>query len=287
MVFKFLLGIRARPGKIGLDFPAKTRTLMAPTSLSPLRYPGGKSRAVSILETLLLQEYPTQKTLLSPFLGGGSFELFLLRKNYTVLANDRFTPLYTFWKMLKEQPAALQTAVRRYKPMSKELFQSLRQSIQTDTDELTIAAKYFAINRSSFSGATFCGGYSSESGEKRFTESSIEKLGTFTLPNFSISNLDWTTFLQNHPQTASTVLYLDPPYYISTYLYGRDGDLHEGFDHEAFATEIKKRSDWILCYNDCEYIRNLYKDCRIQKVNWSYGMNAKKESSEILILPPK
>ncbi len=260
---------------------------MAPASLSPLRYPGGKSRAVPILESLLLQEYPTQKTLLSPFLGGGSFELFLLTKNYTVLANDRFTPLYTFWKKLKEQPADLQTAIRRYKPMSKELFLSLRQSIQTDTDELTIAAKYFAINRSSFSGATFCGGYSSEAGEKRFTESSIEKLGTVALTQFSVSNLDWSAFLSRHPQTASTVLYLDPPYYISTYLYGRDGDLHESFDHEGLAKALQTRSDWILCYNDCEYIRNLYKNCRIQKVNWSYGMNAKKESSEVLILPPK
>ena len=62
--------------------------------------------------------------------------------------------------------------------------------------------------------------------------------------------------------------------------------MHENFDHTSFAKKILTRSDWLISYNDCDYIRALYKDCRIFNVKWSYGMNASKASSEIIILPP-
>ena len=252
---------------------------------SPLRYPGGKTRAIKILEPLIKQRFPTQKTIISPFLGGGSFELHMLGLGYKLITNDLFKPLYIFWLMCKQQPAALQALVKTYMPMTKEKFLAIRESILTDTDLLSIAAKYFVINRSSFSGSTFCGGYSAESGEKRFTENSVRKIGALDLAGLTLENKDCLDFIKSHPQTVDTILYLDPPYYISTYIYGRDGDMHEGFNHAGLVDVLKGRTDWVLCYNDCQYIRDLYKSCRIEKVSWAYGMNSTKESSEILIFP--
>jgi DNA adenine methylase len=152
------------------------------------------------------------------------------------------------------------------------------------TDPLEMAAAYFVVNRCSFSGATFCGGFSAEAAEKRCNPSAIERLQS---PAFqTISNLDGIQFLRDHPETQSTVIYADPPYYISTYVYGKDGDMHERFDHEEFAKYIQTRKDWVLSYNDCPYIRNLYAGCRIYNEKWAYGMNASKPSTEIVILPP-
>lgn len=253
---------------------------------SPLRYPGGKTRAIQILKETLEKEYPSRKTLLSPFLGGGSFELSLAETGYRIYGNDLFFPLYTFWDQTKQSATAVATRVQSEMPVSKEKFSRFRQEIQTDTNAIEIAAKYFIINRCSFSGATFCGGYSAQAAAGRLTQSSLETLKQVNLTHFTLSNQDWSTFLQAHPQTQQTVLYADPPYYIDSYIYGRDGDLHETFDHKAFAETIQKRSDWLLSYNDCEYIRNLYVGCRFLTPKWSYGMNKSKESSEILILPP-
>ena len=68
-------------------------------------------------------------------------------------------------------------------------------------------------------------------------------------------------------------------------LYGNNGDLHENFDHLGFHDCITNcKNDYIICYNDCEFIRNLYKDHVILSENWSYGMNENKKSSEIVIL---
>lgn len=253
---------------------------------SPLRYPGGKTRAIAILQDILETEYPTRKTLISPFLGGGSFELALAEQGYTVKANDLFTPLTTFWKEVQDHPQELATMIQQEMPVSKEKFLEFRNKIQKETNPLRIAAMYFIINRCSFSGATFCGGYSQQAADGRLTQSSLDTLKRVNLTRVTISNQDVLTFLEDNPQTSQTIVYADPPYYISSYIYGRDGDLHQAFDHKAFADVIKKRSDWMISYNDCEYIRSLYQGCRFLTPSWAYGMNKSKTSSEILILPP-
>lgn len=252
---------------------------------SPLRYPGGKTRAVSLLADTLRAEYPGRRTLLSPFLGGGSFELNRLGAGYRVYANDLFVPLYTFWSVVKTRGPELRAAVRAACPVSKEDFLRYRTDILSYTDPLQIATAYFLVNRCSFSGATFCGGYSREAAEKRMTPSAIDRL-ELDLSGLTLTNLDACAFLRAHPETPDTVVYADPPYWIDSYLYGKDGDMHEGFDHAGFAAVLKGRRDWVLSYNDCPAIRELYADCRILEVSWAYGMdNGKKASSELLILP--
>lgn len=246
---------------------------------SPLRYPGGKTRAVKILTEHMPRD---TKTLLSPFFGGGSFEL---STGFDVKANDLFAPLYTFWSVLKSDPEELERRIRAHMPVDKETFTRLRRSIREITDPVDVAAAYYVINRCSFSGSTFCGGFSKEASTGRLNESSIKTLRNVNIERFEFSNLDCCEFLEAHPESPGTFVYADPPYYISTYIYGKDGDMHESFDHVKFANTIKRRGDWLLSYNDCAYIRDLYKDCVIESVSWSYGMNAKKPSSEILIRP--
>jgi DNA adenine methylase len=251
---------------------------------SPLRYPGGKTRGCTLIWALLQKEYPGTTSLASPFFGGGSFELFCAAKGITVNANDLFEPLANFWTQLKSHPIDLAQTVELFRPLSKADFYRFRESIQVESDPLLRAAYYFCINRSSFSGATFCGGYSEQAAKGRFTASSIERLRLTDMRNIkTFSHVPAVDFIRTLP--GDTVLFLDPPYHITNYLYGRDGDLHAGFNHEELATVLLTRKKWILCYNDCEYIRNLYKGCRIIPMSWSYGMNATKKSNEIVILP--
>jgi DNA adenine methylase len=82
------------------------------------------------------------------------------------------------------------------------------------------------------------------------------------------------------------LLFLDPPYYLGhgSKLYGNKGNLHIRFDHAKLANILKNKQNWIMTYNDCEYIRVLYKDYEIIDTNWTYGMNASKESSEIIVI---
>jgi DNA adenine methylase len=253
---------------------------------SPLRYPGGKTRAGKLLWAFLQKEYPKTKYLVSPFFGGGSFELLCASRGIKIFGNDLFEPVSNFWITVRYQQLDLAEACRLLRPLSKADFYRLRSMIDNEKDNVLRAAYYFAINRSSFSGSTCSGGFSEEAAKCRFTESSIERITRLDMSNIMpVNNQDFEVFLKGYDPQEDLTVFLDPPYYIESKLYGKDGDLHRDFDHERLATILKTRNDWLLCYNDCEYIRKLYEGCRIQKVNWSYGMNKSKESNEILVMP--
>jgi DNA adenine methylase len=252
---------------------------------SPLRYPGGKTRAVKILKKYVQEYFPGRTVIMSPFFGGGSFEIAMKEEGFRIFANDLFGPLFTFWTVLKDRAVSLAQRVSSHMPVSKEKFADFRKNIMNLSQD-DQAAAYYIINRCSFSGATFCGGYSAQAASGRLNESSLRTLQSANLDGIEFSNMDCCEFLRAHPEKADTLVYADPPYYIKTYIYGKDGDMHETFDHKAFAETIRKRRDWIISYNDCDYIRELYKGCRIFTESWAYGMNASKESSEVIILPP-
>ena len=79
---------------------------------TPLRYPGGKSRAV----VKLLQYLPdlTQvKEFREPFLGGGSVSLEITKRypHIEIWVNDLYWPLYNFWCELQHNGQDLQDAI--------------------------------------------------------------------------------------------------------------------------------------------------------------------------------
>ena len=251
---------------------------------SPLRYPGGKTRACKTLDEIINEKGFDKSVVISPFFGGGSFEFFLCNKyGSKLIVNDKFKPLISFWKSVQTRKVELCSELRKLlNVVSKSIFSTMRDTIMEDTDEFIQGYKYFVINRCSFSGATLSGGFSAESSKKRFTESSIKRTEDLNLNDVEFHNLDFETFLKG----KKGLIFLDPPYYLNenSKLYGKNGDMHENFNHEKLFQVLNKRKNWIMTYNNCDYIRDLYKNYEIREVKWSYGMNASKESSEIVII---
>jgi len=286
---------------------------------TPLRYPGGKSRAVKHI----LPHIPKnlgKDGLCSPFLGGGSVELAVAARDEgrtTVYGYDLFEPLVCFWQKLLGNPEKLANRsdkLRRehenyilnekdVRGLLREDFIRLREELRVELesklgyslDSLDNAAKFYAINRSSFSGATFSGGWSERASYARFTDSSIERIRKFSEPNLKVKHAHFKTSIAKHPRAF---LYLDPPYYLGKQkdkLYGIKGDAHSAFDHEGLYECLSKRTNWVLSYNDCEYVRDKYSGYEIIEAAWAYGMKnvkaknitEKKEmgsSSELLII---
>lgn len=259
------------------------------SNISPLRYPGGKTRACKKLDTILNEHFDISKfnNIISPFFGGGSFE-FYIQNNYglNIIANDKFRPLYNFWKTCKLDKEHLCKALyTKIDLIDKEEFTHLREAIMEETNLLDQSIMYFIINRCSFSGATLSGGFSLEASKKRFTKSSIERIEKLELTGCDIYNLDFEEFINNN-QHEKHLMFLDPPYYLekTSTLYGNNGDMHNTFDHDKLYKCISKQKNWFMTYNNCDYIKQLYKDFKIIETSWSYGMNASKKSSEIVII---
>jgi len=245
------------------------------TTRSPLRYPGGKTRGIEFITRFFPRNLDK---LLSPFFGGGSIELYSAAKGTKVLGFDIFSPLIEFWQCLIDKPNELADEVQKYYPLAKEKFYELQQTQMKFKTKLQRAAVYYVLNRSSFSGATLSGGMSPD--HPRFTWTSIERLRNFYNPNIFVDKADFRNSLSAHPYTFA---YLDPPYLIKSSLYGKNGDAHKDFDHYALADILKKREHWILSYNDCNEIRELYTGFHILTPNWKYGMSNDKKSKEVLI----
>jgi len=259
-------------------------------NVSPLRYPGGKTRACKIIDNIIIQYFDMDyfDTVVSPFFGGGSFEFYLQNKyRLYLIVNDKFTPLYNFWKQVKLDKTVLCEELRKIKSVSKEQFMDYRKTIMNLNDDiLEQSIQYFIINRCSFSGSTLSGGFSEEASKKRFTTSSINKIETLDFRNIEIYNNDFYDFINNLSINSKTLLFLDPPYYLKSKskLYGNNGDMHESFNHNLLFELLNTRKNWIITYNNCDYIRDLYKDYIIIDINWSYSMNTSKSSSEIIII---
>lgn len=256
---------------------------------SPLRYPGGKTRACKTLETILNDHIDISKfnCILSPFFGGGSFEFYLQNKySLHIIANDKFTPLSNFWKTCKVNNSNLcKELVKNIDIVDKSEFSSLREKIMNEFNELNQSVMYFIINRCSFSGATLSGGFSLEASKKRFTQSSVDRIRQLDLTRFDIHNLDFEDFINEH-DNKEHLIFLDPPYYLEkgSKLYGKNGDMHDAFDHDKLYACLSKKKNWIMTYNNCDYINELYKDYKIIQTSWTYGMNKSKTSSEIVII---
>jgi DNA adenine methylase len=255
---------------------------------SPLRYPGGKTRACKKLDNILKEHFDISKfdNFISPFFGGGSFE-FHIQNNYqlNIIANDIFLPLYNFWSICKiDKENLCNELTKKIDLIDKKEFISLREKIM-ENNKLNQSIMYFIINRCSFNGSTLSGGFSLEASKKRFTKSSVDKISKLDLTSFDIYNLDFEEFINNNQDTKN-LMFLDPPYYLekASTLYGTNGDIHDKFEHDKLYKCLLTKKNWLMTYNNCEYIKNLYKDFKIIETSWSYGMNKSKKSSEIVII---
>ena len=242
---------------------------------SPLRYPGGKSRAVKTIAPLIphFDEYR------EPFLGGGSVFMYVKQHypNKKFWINDIYSELFTFWQMAQKNNQPLIDRIyewRKKYPVGKQLYQFLKDNMAT-FDDLEKAAAFFICNRITFSGTTLSGGYSEKAFSDRFTISSIERLTPFhkVIQNTKITNLDYKEVVAK--KGGNVFIFLDPPYYTAkkSALYGKNGNLHKSFDHSAFAKTMKNcRHKWLITYDDCEYIRDLFSFAHIIPWHLTYGM---------------
>ncbi len=245
---------------------------------SPLRYPGGKSRAVQRILTQLpsgIHEYR------EPFLGGGS--VFLAVKQHYPGAirrfwlNDLYAELVCFWRSARDANVDLCRSIESLRACYSEgraLHRHLRAA--KTRGQIARAARFFILNRISFSGATEAGGYSQHAFERRFTPSSLERVTQLPpiLEGVRISDDDYERAIS---ETGEGVfLFLDPPYHSSqgSRLYGARGALHNQFDHERFAAIMRRCPHrWLITYDDSPCIRRLFRFANMTPWRMQYGMN--------------
>ena len=251
---------------------------------TPLRYPGGKSRACTKLDQFLpdLREYDEYR---EPFLGGGSVALHITKKypHLKVWVNDLYEPLVNFWKVLQKDGVTMKNKLLELKtrcpdPASaRVLFQESKHYLDTDnTDPLWRAVSFYIVNKCSFSGLTESSSFSKQASDSNFSFRGIEKLPFYStiISKWHITNLTYEELFDESSERRAFI-YLDPPYDIKDNLYGKKGAMHKRFDHDAFATDCDICSmDCLISYNANQLVKDRFKSWQAGEFDLTYTMRS-------------
>ncbi len=262
-----------------------------------LRYAGGKSKAIDKI-TPFVTDY---QKIVSPFLGGGSLEVhWATNLGKEVIGYDIFDVLVNFWQQLLDNPNNLADKLSEIQPTDKEYrrikeilisttnTQEMLKDWSTDyyqrkdlhqLDPLTLAAYYYFNHNCSY-GPGYLGWGSSVYLKKDKWDGMISKIKEFKAPTMKVFN---KTFDQSIVDHNEDFLYLDPPYFLEK---DKDNKMykgmypmknidvhHTGFNHELLRDLLlNHKGDFVMSYNNCETIREYYKDFEFFFPEWNYSM---------------
>ncbi|HEY9677577.1 MAG TPA: DNA adenine methylase [Drouetiella sp.] len=245
---------------------------------SPLRYPGGKQKAIEQISQILPKKV---KEFREPFVGGGSVYFHAksvgMAEKYWI--NDAFKELMSFWQTVQDDHlcSRLIGDLERFRASFssadeiRDHFLTVRKEVPEHS--FREAFLFFFFNRVTFSGTTRAGGFSRAASLTRFTASSIARLQPMpdALRGTEVTCMDFEPVV-NSPGD-DVFLFLDPPYFTATKLYGDNGSLH-AFDHWKLEKLLRKTPHkFLITYDDCAEIRELFSWANIRNWQLQYGMN--------------
>ena len=260
---------------------------------TPLRYPGGKSRAIKFLS----QHLPKIESYREPFLGGGSMALYVTQTypNTDVWVNDLYYPLYAFWVTLRDHGQQLCDDLRELKTELGESYDTHKRAFDDAKDKLNndlyeSGFNFYVANKCSFSGLTANSSFSKQASRANFTFRGIDKLPALSelIQGWRITNHSYEEMLYGR----NAFVFLDPPYAIKDNLYGNKGDMHKSFDHEWFAAQAcASDNKCMITYNSELFIKDRFPDWYQKDWDLTYTMRSsgtytkdQKKRKELLLL---
>lgn len=249
---------------------------------TPLRYPGGKSRACVKMDPYFpdLRNYDEFR---EPFLGGGSVAIHITKKYpyLDIWVNDLYEPLVNFWQQLQMFGTDLKDKLVNLKSThsntesAKELFLTSKEKVNDQSlPSLDRAVAFYIVNKCSFSGLTESSSFSPQASNANFSMRGIEKLPEYSkiIEHWRITNYSYDYLMDGN---KGAFMYLDPPYDIKDNLYGRKGSMHKGFDHDKFAADCDANDmDQLVSYNSDQLVKDRFNNWNAAEFDLTYTMRS-------------
>jgi DNA adenine methylase len=266
------------------------------------RYPGGKKRFKNFIipyirKFLVNNDYEY----VEPFFGGGSVGIFVLNNINKICINDKDESLCCLWNSIIHKPNELIDLINEFNPKKEDFFDIKKILIENKDcgiDNLEIGFKKLIIHQISYSGlGTKAGGpIGGKSQKSKYSvdcrwnpvnlKKEIKKISKLfnrvDIRNGKCTNFDFEKILSNK---TKSFFYLDPPYFIK----GRElyEESFNGQDHVRLMKNLRQNENpWLLSYDNCSYVRDLYDWAIIQEIDINYTINTIREKKELLICSP-
>jgi DNA adenine methylase len=265
-----------------------------PATYTPLRYPGGKAKLGPFLASLLNINKLVDCVYAEPYAGGAGAALFLLFRGYAsrIHLNDIDAAVTSFWRAILEQNDKFVSRIEAT-PLTVEEWDRQKENYMSATGfELGFA--FFYLNRTNRSGIMnggIIGGRSQEGVwrmDARFNRADlVERIRSIGRMKrlISVSGMDALDFVDDFKpvKARKALVYLDPPYFSKG--QGLYTNFYKANDHASIAKRLKTYSlPWLLTYDDCAEIREIYKGFQILESELSYSAREVRRGRELVIL---
>lgn len=266
-------------------------------TLSPLRYPGGKSCLYDLVSTILRDNRLHRAHYVEPYAGGCGLALALLFGGHVsdVHLNDLDTSIWSFWKSVLDDTERFVALVERTPITPTEWHKQKKVYRKSDaTNPLRLGFATFFLNRTNRSGiikgAGMIGGSAQTGNYKldcRFNRQDmvrrIRRIAKYR-NRIHLSNLDAIPFMKRMASKLpeQSFFCIDPPY------FNKGSSLYTNFyrldEHGAVAAAVLALDrPWIVTYDYTEEIKALYSKRRQFVFDINYSVQTKRIGSELLI----
>lgn len=263
---------------------------------TPLRYPGGKGKLTRYIKLILSQNNLAGGHYAEPYAGGAGIALTLLLDQYVsrIHLNDLNPAVYTFWRMVLDEPDALCQLIADTAITIEEWHR--QKAVFADPvnhGPLEIAYSTFFLNRTNRSGIMLGGviGGKNQDGawklDARFKKPEligrINRVARYR-SDIRLYNLDAVNFITDILPTlpSKSLAYLDPPYYIKGKGLYQNHYVHD--DHVIIADKVKNAITlpWVVSYDHTPEINAMYTGCPTISYNISYTAQKKYQGAEVM-----
>jgi DNA adenine methylase len=265
--------------------------------VSPLCYPGSKRQLFPVIKKFMEDNNINKPIFAESHCGGASVGLELLLNGYIekLVLNDLDVAIISFWSSILENTTEfihllLTTPINIEEWKKQRKIYKSGKDILQNRNSLELGFATFYLNRTNFSGIIkgharggFKETYSMESRVNKIDlMNRIEKIAEF---KDKIAIFGWyaESFIKHIDTKFDNVfIYIDPPYYrIGQRLYSQYYQEKDHIELEKCVRNIKNK--WLLSYDKCDFIENLYKDYDIKETPFLYVANGINRKNELLI----
>lgn len=230
-----------------------------------IKWVGGKR----LLRSRIMAEFPADISCYVEMFGGAAWLLFAKERHAELeVYNDLNHNLVNLFRCVKYHGNALQEELK-WCMVSREFFQeSLADYQNPNLTDLQRAARFFVLVKCSF-GAKM----QDFSGSRVSLANTIKNLERFQerLKYTVIEQMDFEQLIKLYDK-AGTLFYADPPYYQAENYYKNEFAEADHIRLKNLLTGIKGR--FVLTYNDCPFIRELYQGYPIAAIERQNNITA-------------
>ena len=179
----------------------------------------------------------------------------------TEKVNDINDDLINLHRIIKTRPKSLHATLSSML-VSRTLFDGIKQGIIKPKNDIERAAFYYFLITQSFGGKR----KSFILGKSRPPKNIHKDFMKFSqrLKRVYIEHMDFRKLIATY-DSKDTLFYLDPPYFATEHYYEIKGGFGES-EHRDLAVILQGiQGKFILSYNDCEFIKSLYRDFYIME----------------------